>query len=329
MGKIRVGLIGCGNIATRHARWMLSIPEVQLVALCDIDPQAFDRLYQRVPGLMPDLPRFSDYRQMLDAVELDAVQVLTPHTLHFEHIVNSLDRGLHVLVEKPMVCTSEHARAVIEAKDRSGKVVVVSYQRRYQENFRFIRDLLNDGPMGKAQYVSALLGQDWVNLSRGAWRQDPALSGGGQINDSGSHLLDIVMWATGVRPQTVYASMEYFGARVDINTALTARCSDGALLNLAVVGNGTEWRDEITFWAENGVIYYRDGQVMAKLRNQEAALTPPARQDSDNPARNFIAACLGDEPVHSPPEDALKVALFTEAIWRSAKTGSSQTVAWD
>ena len=116
---------------------------------------------------------------------------------------------------------------------------------------------------------------------------------------------------------------------VDINTALTARCEDGVLLNLAIVGNGAEWRDEITFWAENGVIYYRDGQVTAKLRNQEAELIPPAGPDPDNPACNFIAACLGDEPVKSPPEDALKVALFTETIWRSAQTGSPQTVAWD
>ncbi|NLN17653.1 MAG: Gfo/Idh/MocA family oxidoreductase [Firmicutes bacterium] len=329
MSKIRVGFIGCGNVATRHALWLLKIPEAQIVALCDIDPGAFERLYQRVPGLVPDLPRFSDYRQMLDTVELDAVQVLTPHTLHFEHITNSLERGLHVLVEKPMVCTSEQARAVIEAKDRAGKAVVVSYQRRYQENFRFIRDLLNDGPMGKVQYVSGLLGQDWLNLFRNTWRHDPGLSGGGQINDSGSHLLDIVMWATGARPQNVYASMEYFDAPVDINTALTARCEDGVLLNLAIVGNGAEWRDEITFWTENGVIYYRDGQVTAKLRNQEAELIPPAGPDPDNPARNFIAACLGDEPVKSPPEDALKVALFTETIWRSAQTGSPQTVAWD
>ena len=64
-------------------------------------PGAFDRLYQRVPALNPDLPRFADYREMLDAVELDAVQVLTPHTLHYEHIMIPLERRLHVLTESP------------------------------------------------------------------------------------------------------------------------------------------------------------------------------------------------------------------------------------
>ena len=328
MSKVRVGLIGCGNIAGGHAHRLLRIPEAEIVALCDIDPGAYDRLYQRVPGLNPDLPRFADYREMLDAVDLDAVQVLTPPTLHYEHIMTSLERGLHVLTEKPMVCTSEHARAVIEAKNKTGKVVLVSYQRRYQENFRFIRHLLNDGPVGEIQYVSALLGQDWLNRTQGKWRQDPALSGGGQLNDSGSHLLDIMLWATGVKPETVYASIEYFGAKVDINTALTVRCTNGAQLNIAVIGNSAEWCDDMTFWGENGVIYYRNGQVKARVRDRQEELTP-TNPDADNPDRNFIAAILGKETVQSPPEDALKVALFTEAAWRSSETGAPETISWD
>jgi predicted dehydrogenase len=328
MSKVRVGLIGCGNIAAGHARRLLNTPEAQLVALCDIDPKAFGWLKERVPEL-PDLPKFADYREMLDTVALDAVQVLTPHTLHFEHIMNSLDRGLHVLTEKPMVCTSEHARTVIETRRKADKVVLVSYQRRYQDNFRFIRDLLTNGQMGEIQYVSALLGQDWLNRTQGKWRQDPALSGGGQLNDSGSHLLDIILWATGVEPETVYASIENFGARVDINTALSARCTNGALLNIAVLGNSAEWCDDMTFWAENGVIYYRNGQVKAKLRNQKEELTPPTQADPGNPDRNFIAAILGKDTVKSPPEDALRVALLTEAIWRSAETGSPENIVWD
>lgn len=321
MSRIRVGLIGCGGIAAGHAQRLLNIPEAELGALCDIDPQAFDRLYKRVPG-MPELPTFADYRQMLEAVPLDAVQVLTPHTLHFEQTMDSLKQGLHVLVEKPMVCTTEHAMAVIDEMHTRKKVVLVSYQRHYQGGFRFIRELLASGSMGEVQYVSALQGQDWLKNTRGTWRQEPELSGGGQMNDSGSHLLDIILWTTGLEPYTVHATCENFNAPVDINTALSVVCTNGAQLSISIVGNSAEWREDITIWTEHGVIYYRNGHMEVKMRGQKEALKPPGQPDEDNPDRNLINAILGRDTVKSRPEDALKVIQLTETAWHSSSVGA-------
>ena len=85
------------------------------------------------------IPTFGDYTEMLDRVKLDAVVISTPHTLHFEQIMTSLDSGLHVLSEKPMVCTVDHARQVIAKAADVEKIPMVSYQRHFGGNYRFIR----------------------------------------------------------------------------------------------------------------------------------------------------------------------------------------------
>ncbi|HHT26631.1 MAG TPA: Gfo/Idh/MocA family oxidoreductase [Firmicutes bacterium] len=320
MSKIRIGFIGSGNIAGAHAIRMAKIPEIEIAALCDIDPDAFARLHQRAPNTAGP-PTFADYRDMLDSVELDAVAVLTPHVLHYEHIMTSLDRGLHVLTEKPMVCTTKHAQEIIERQAQTGKVVLVSYQRRYHRTYRFIRDLVQNNMLGQIQYISALQSQNWLRDQEGKWRQDPALSGGGQLNDSGSHLLDILLWMTDLTPATVYATCENFGKQVDINTGLTVRCTNGTIMNLAVVGHGTEFYEDVTIWGEKGVAYYRNGTVRVRLRGESEDRGIPEDIEDSNPDRNFVDAVLGTDTVHSTPADALKVISLTECAWRSAELG--------
>jgi predicted dehydrogenase len=320
MSKIRIGYIGSGNIAGAHAKRMADIPEIEIAALCDINPQAFASLQQRAP-IPAGIPTFADYRDMLDSVELDAVAVLTPHTLHHEHIMTSLDRGLHVLTEKPMVCTTKHAEEIIKRQAETGKVVLVSYQRRYQRTYLFLRDLVQQNILGQIQYISALQSQNWLIDQQGKWRQDPALSGGGQLNDSGSHLLDVLLWMTNLTPSSVYATCENFGKQVDINTGLTVRCTNDALVNIAVVGHGAEFYEDVTIWGEKGVAYYRNGQVRVRLRGESTDRGIPEGIKDSNPDRNFVDAILGRDTVHSTPADALKVISLTECAWRSAELG--------
>lgn len=324
--KVRVGLIGCGGFATDHVRRLLAIPEAELVALCDVNPMSFTRLGRRVPE-MPPMPTFVDYREMLASVELDAVQVLTPHAAHFEQVMYALERDLHVLMEKPMVSTVAEAQALIEAMRGKKRVVVVSYQRHYQKAYQYMRDLLSDPMMGPVQMVAARQAQNWLRTTAGTWRQDPEQSGGGHLNDTGSHLLDIVLWTTGLQPQTVHVFSENFDSAVNVNTALSARCTNGALLNLTVVGHTPEWSQDITVWTDRGVVYCRDGRVKAKLRDKDVELVAPDEPDNDSADHNFIAAILGKEEVKSRPEDAIKVVQLTQAAWRSVATGGPVTLA--
>lgn len=314
---IRIGFIGAGGIARHHMRQLLEIPEARVVAMADPSEESLARMVETYPSTA-ECRFFKDYREMLDQVELDAVEIHTPHTLHFPQAMDCLDRGLHLLIEKPMVTTVEHAERLIEAA--KGKVVLVSYQRRYEPRFRFIKQKVDEGALGKVQYVATLLSQNWYVGTKDKWRQDPALSGGGQLNDSGSHIVDIMLWTTGLKPEVVFASMEYYDTQVDIDSAITIRFENGAQGTISIVGNGLFWWEDFSIWGSKAAILYRNRQLYYYEIDGQMTEVDELPEGS-NPDRNFIHAILGKEKIEAPPECGLEVIRFTEAAWRSAREG--------
>ena len=322
MDKIRVGFIGCGGNASGHIGRVLDIPEAEVVALCDVDQASLQRAKER-NAKAAELPEFAHYQEMLEQVELDAVEISTPHTLHFEQIMAALDKGLHVLTEKPMVCTVDHAHQVIAKAEETGKVLMISYQRHLQAQYRYVRNQIAAGELGDIQFISVLQDQKWYQGTIGLWRQQMALSGGGQLNDSGSHLLDIALWMTGLEVAEVQAYMEYLDSEVDINSALSLRFGNGALGTIAVVGNsptGGIWED-ITIWGTKAVVYLRQGQIFYKTQHSNEVYEVSNLPGSTTPDQNFIDAILGRDQVQVPPECGLRVIELTEAAWASAASG--------
>ena len=322
MAKIRMGFIGCGGNASSHIGRCLEIPEVEIVALCDVSDASIDRARERNPRVA-ELPVFRDYQEMLAQIAMDAVQISTPHTTHFDQIMDSLDRGLHVLTEKPMVCSVEHAEQVIEKSRQTGKILMIAYQRHLTPHFRYVRNQIMAGELGEIQFVSALQDQGWYRGTMGSWRQRLALSGGGQLNDSGSHLLDIILWMTGLEVEQVQAFVEHFESEVDINSALSLRFRNGAMGNLSVVGNsptGGMWED-ITLWGSKAVVYIRQGKMTIKTAGSSELYEPTGLPGASTPDRNFVDAVLGRDVVQVPPVCGLRVIELTEAAWKSAESG--------
>jgi predicted dehydrogenase len=317
MDKVRIAFIGCGGVSNGHASRISAMPDAEIVALCDTNADTLANYGKRHPRLAK-APTFADWRKMLDKVKVDAVEIHTPHTLHYDQIIESLGRGLHVLTEKPMVCTTEHARNVVQKVRKTGLKLQISYQRHFERGFRFARQLIRDGRLGNVQFVNALQGQEWLKATRGAWRQIPELSGGGQLNDSGSHLVDIVLWVTGLVPREVSAFIENFDAPVDINSAINVRFESGAQANLSVVGNSLKWWEDITIWGEKGMLIFRNGQLTYADADGELHL-PQRMPGSTDPDRNFVDAILGKAELEVPVECGLRVIELTEAAWESAK----------
>jgi predicted dehydrogenase len=326
MEKVRVGIIGTGGIAQGHIRRLLDNPNAEITALCDIRPVALERTVERSPELK-EIPQFPDYREMIVAGNLDAVEICTPHTTHYEQIMTSLDRGLHVLSEKPMVCTVKHGHDVLKKIDETGKVFVLNYQRSYQPEFLYIRDAIASGKIGQVQFVQGLQCQGWLKGCANSWRHDPALSGGGQLNDSGSHLLAILLFTTGLSVDRVSAFIDNLTVPVDINSALTLEFVGGAQGNISVVGNAPTWHEDITIWGEKGIFFMRNGKLEYCDENGKRS-TPAAEElpKGSDPDRNFIATILGKEQIGSPAIWGLRVIELTEAAWKSADTGQTVQV---
>jgi predicted dehydrogenase len=325
MDKVRVAMVGCGGFQRYRASNLLKVKEAEIVALVDPNEDQM-RMFREQHPISANLPGFANHRKMLEEVKPDAIMIATPHTQHVDQILDGFAAGAHVCCEKPLVTTVEHAHRIIQARDEAGKVGMVSYQRHFQPEFRYIREKIQSGQAGAVQFIAALQGQAWLSGTKGTWRQQHSLSGGGQLNDSGSHLIDIVLWSTGQSVESVTAFGDSFGTEVDINSALAMKFKSGALGTFSVVGNGIGWHEDVTFFCEKQVFYVRAGKLTITDRNDNK-LVAEHLGGENTPDKNFIDAIRGAAECESPFECGLEVIRLTEAAWESmAQSGAPAMV---
>jgi predicted dehydrogenase len=316
-----------------HAREILQRSDATVAALCDASDEALDRALSRLYS--PHTPaealpkRFTSLDRMLDGAGLDAVVISTPHTQHTEHIRRSLEAGKHVLCEKPMATTAADARAAIDVAKRRSLTLAIAYQRHGQALYRKAREIVAAGTLGDLRLVTVLIAQDClVNFLPGrTWRADPSLSGGGHFMDTGSHIVDMMLWVSGLEPDTVYAQVDTHGTLVDIITALTIRYANGALGTFAATALTAEpWREEFSFYGTEGVMNIRADGMRYQTRGGDTII--PRIQGRDvRPVENFIAALKGDvETPQAPPIYGLRVAQVSEAAYKSAQSGLPERV---
>ncbi len=318
--KLRIGFIGAGGISIGHYQRMTATKKAEVTALNDPSPESLKRFYSLCPG-SEGLPVYSDYRDMLAKEALDGVVVQSPHVFHHAQIRDSLARGLHVLAEKPMVSTIKEAKALIAQAEKCGRVLMISYQRHFDPMFRYMREQIQRGAIGEVEFVQAVLSQEWLRITRGTWRQQAALSCGGQLNDSGSHLVDILMWVTGMKVREVYACNADFGGEVDINSSLAMRFENGALGSLSIIGNAPGWHEDHTITGSRGAFYLRQGADLIQQDGMGKPVKVRLPKYTKNPDSNFVDAILGKDTVQTPPECGLRTIEVTEAAWKSMKTG--------
>lgn len=319
MKRLRIAVIGCGGISSVHAGPLSLDKRVEITHLVDTSSKQIEGFKQRFPALAR-LPEHKDFRDVLG--EVDAVTIQTPHTLHYPQIMAALDAGCHVLCEKPLVCSTAHAKKVLAKVKTSRLKLQVAYQRRVSPEFNYIRNQITSGGIGKLEYISVVLCQDWKHLVRDTWRQDPKLSGGGQVNDSGSHIIDMLQWVTGCKLVCVTAFSENRGLKVDIDTTINVRFSGGMLATLAIIGNARRWNERWCISGSEAMLIY-DGTELKRVDEWGGPY-----KDVVLPLRtakplciNWVDAILKKAELLSPPASVLNVVQLTEAIWKSAASG--------
>ena len=289
--------------------------------MADPVPEQIAETKAKYPELL-GVAEFPGFEPLIEAASPDAMLLVTPHEGHTCQVVGSFAAGLHVLVEKPLACTVEDAKACLDARDRSGKVGAVSYQRHGMAEFQWLFDTLQGGEHGKVLAVNSMLAQDWLKFTSGTWRQDPFISQGGMLNDSGSHIFDILLWTTGLRPQTVTCMTDNRGTRVEIDSVTTVRFEGGALATVCVMGNSPTWHERHVFTLEGAFITVTDGALEILPRDGEKSV-PELKTGAVTPDKNFIDAVLGRGDVLAPFECGQDVVRLTRACYESADRGGA------
>ncbi len=325
MERVRIGIVGCGGFARWHMGNLAKIPEAEVVAMADPVASQMDVSTSQHPYLA-SAARFPDMDSMLAAGGVDAVLIVTPHSLHHPQIEAGFKAGVHVACEKPLCTTVADCHAAIRARDASGKIGFLSFQRHTSAEYRLIRSKVLAGEIGEIQHASIFLCQEWKRFTAGSWRQDPGLSGGGMLMDSGSHMLDALLWCTGLEPLSVAGLTENRGTPVEINSSASIRFTNGAIGTITVCGDAPSWKEEFTIWGDKGAIMLRDGKVTFLDEHGSRMVVEDARGGS-TPDANFINAILGREEVYSPFESGLAVTRLTEAVFRSSVQGGTPVKA--
>ena len=345
---LRVGIIGIGVFSVfAHVPDLRATGRADLVAISRRNPERLAMAQEKL-----GVPHaYTDWREMLDRTELDAVIVSTPHHLHVEPTLAALARGLHVMVEKPMALRSDDAWSMVDAADRAGRVLMVGYPNRTDGTWRTIKQMIDQGEIGQLRQISmsdcsfrrwfwqserlpdhaqALLRQgtgmpdaffsDWGL----AWHRKPAEMGGGAFTDIGTHLVDLLLWLAGSPAGEVAAFTEKADMPVESFITVQSRLANGVLLSLSwadAVPRGLLDGDRsllivgedgtITDDAEGGIWFYRNG----KRTKVEPAFPTQSK------ASVFVCAILDGTKGYPTAREGAHAVEFIEALYRSAAEG--------
>src|SRR5512132_1590812 len=172
---VRVAVIGAGGMARHHIRQMLKMQSTtRIVALCEpSETMALEAAKAFVEAGLPPPPNQPDWQTLIAeyGAELDAVFIITPHALHHDQARASLEAGIDVLLEKPMVMTAAEANSLIETRDRTGRLLVVAFQGSLSPQVRLASRLLRANELGRILTISGLLWQNWGPGTVNTWRQ--------------------------------------------------------------------------------------------------------------------------------------------------------------
>ncbi|MCR2047020.1 Gfo/Idh/MocA family oxidoreductase [Acetatifactor muris] len=215
--KVRVGIIGTGWIAEAHMNSYLKQPDVEVVAGADLVEGKAEAFFA---GYDVDVKCYRSHREMLDdeSLQLDAVSICTYNRTHAECAIYALNKGISVLIEKPMCVTLEEAIEIRKAEKASGKVVSIGFQPRFDENMKMIKKIVESGVLGKIYYIQTGGGRRrGIPTPFGTTFIEDRTAGIGALGDIGCYSLDMVLNAIGYpKPLTVsgYKS-NFFGTRPD------------------------------------------------------------------------------------------------------------------
>ncbi|MDB5538952.1 MAG: Gfo/Idh/MocA family oxidoreductase [Devosia sp.] len=257
-GKLRLGVIGAGLKAADYARGWAAMPDVEIVAAADVSAasrQRFADTCEKAGGKRP--LEYDDYAAMLvdQQGRMDAVYVSTPHVLHAANALAVVEAGYDLLLEKPMVTTVPEALALEAAERRTGRTVVIAFQGGLSPLIHDTRRRARNGDFGQLVSVNASIWEGWRKSYDGQWKQNPEISGGGFMFDTGAHMMNTVCVLADSEFERLAAFTNNRGIRVDLACAVAARLSNGALVTFNAAGEGPPGcASAITFFYTNAIV---------------------------------------------------------------------------
>jgi predicted dehydrogenase len=340
---LRIGILGCANIARQFSRDVAASPAVRCVAVASRNAETA-AAFAAAQGIGR---HHGSYEALLDDAEVDAIYIPLPNSLHAEWAIAAAAHGKHVLCEKPLALNEAQARSMFDAARRHGVMLLESYPYYFQPQTGRLVALLQSGAIGRVRSVQSCFGFTLANAQTNI-RSKPEL-GGGALLDAGCYALSIIRLAMGCAPQRVMADASWAESGVDISLSATLHYADGRRAQLScamdaanhrhatIVGSGgtieTEYLNHTSEQAGGHPWGYLPSQLRVR-RGTANAIPFETIEAGTGSGFRFAAEAFarvisaGDQAaIERAAQASLDNAATLAALARSAKLGQTVDVA--
>lgn len=352
MSKIKVGIIGCGGIANgKHLPALKNQRDkVEIVAYCDIVVERAEKANKEYSDSKAKV--FENYKELLKE-KLDAIYVCTPNISHCQITVDSLNAGKHVMCEKPMAMNYAEAKKMIDAKNKSGKILTIGYQNRYRDDSKYLKQECQKDALGEVYFAKAHALRRRAVPTWGVFL-DEEKQGGGPLIDIGTHALDLTLFMMDNYEPLYCVGNTFHKLNNDTQTGnawgdwdCEKFTVEDSAFGYVVMKNGasifleSSWainaldtrEAAVTLCGTKGGADMSDGLRINYVKNNAQVIERPTftaggvdfydgvrKEAKDFECETFLNAVLGKGKLYVGPEQAAVVTMILEGIYESAKT---------
>ncbi|WP_247002043.1 Gfo/Idh/MocA family protein [Halosolutus gelatinilyticus] len=344
LATVPTGIVGLGNIGQYHADRLEQLG-VPLAGGMDVSKEARDRFASRYAADV-----YADHRDLYDAG--DAIVITTPNKYHEEYAVDALERGLHVLLEKPLAHSIESAERIAAAAAASESTCMVGFNNRFLNAVRLIKERIDRGELGEVTHVEANYVRRRGVPGRGSWFTRRDIAGGGALIDLGVHAIDLALYlldypavdeVSGVTRSEFgsrddYAYLEMWGTDagpdgfdVDDSASAFVRCAEGRTISLetAWATNRPPSKEFVVHGTEAAAVFdlYENELTIHSASSDgtdhfvDATIETRENDTHSDEQRAFYEAIATGRSIGGAVEEALTVQRIVDGIYRSSETG--------
>jgi predicted dehydrogenase len=346
--EVRIGIIGAGWWAVKnHIPVLQSRPDVRVTAVSRLGAEELKKVQQQF-GIEFGT---EDYLELLSQKNIDGVVVSSPHSLHYEHVSAALDRGFHVLCEKPMVLHAREARQLASLALSKNRHFLIPYGWNYTPLAAQARELVRAGRIGNIEHVHCHMGSATRDLFSGddfwfsrkdALKPDPQTwsdpkGGGGFAHGQLTHALALLFYVTALEPEEVFAYMTSSKTGADLTNAISCRFKNGATGMIGGAGTmpaGSTYQVDIRLFGSEGMLLLDIERPRLELQRHDGDNTifpvmhKPGEYSCVEPLHAFIELIQGKGVENrSSAELGVSVVQVLDGAFRSALLRKSQAVA--
>ncbi len=343
MSKVKIGIIGVGNMGSSHVKSIGELEQAELVAICDMDKEKADKKAEEA-----GCKAFYDAEAMLTSGEIEAVIIATPHYDHTTLAIRAFECGLHVLTEKPVAVHKKDAQKMIDAHNKHPELKFAAmFQQRTLKAHKKIKKLIDDGEIGEIKRVNWII-TDWFRTQRyydsGGWRATWKGEGGGVLLNQCPHQLDLFTWFFGM-PVKVWSKIsigKYHNIEVEDDVSTFCEFANGATGSFITSTGESPGTNRLEITGDRGRMVLEDGELKFKrtelsvsefcaTTEESFAHAPiwdvviPIDKAPGTPHRDiiedFAKSILEDRAPYAPAEEGIRSVEFGNAMLYSGLKG--------